>query len=84
MSQDWSYLIDIAYLSLFLGISAILRRAFKPLSRLLIPNSVIAGFIGLALGPGGLGIIDLSFERLGNLVYHLIAIGFIAVTLKQM
>ena len=83
MEQSWELILDIAFLSLLLGVAAILKRVLKPMSKLLIPNSVIAGFLGLLFGPSVLKLIPFSFDRLGNLVYHLMAIGFIAIALKK-
>ena len=83
MEQDWTLALDLAYLSILLGIASILKRAISPLRKLLIPNAVIAGFLGLLFGPEALKLIPFSYDRLGNLVYHMMAIGFIAIALKK-
>ena len=83
MGGDWGYVNDIMVISLLMGIAMIIKKTIKPLNRILIPNSVLAGFLGMAFGPSGLGLINFSFDRLGNLVYHLMAIGFIAIALKK-
>jgi len=83
MGGDWGYVNDIMVISLLMGIAMIIKKTIKPLNRILVPNSVLAGFLGMAFGPSGLGLINFSFDRLGNLVYHLMAIGFIAIALKK-
>lgn len=83
MEGNWGFVNDIMIISLLLGVAMIIKKSIRPLNRLLIPNSVLAGFLGMALGPGGLKLLDFSFDRLGTLVYHLMAIGFIAIALKK-
>ncbi|MDD4896279.1 MAG: sodium:glutamate symporter, partial [Atribacterota bacterium] len=51
--------------------------------KFLFPTAIIAGFIGLLLGREALQLVDLDRERLGSLVYHLMAIGFISIALKK-
>ena len=83
---------------LFLGIGTLLKRKVPFFNRFLIPNAIIAGFAGLLLGPEILGrimgslfpgqaaaslYVPLDPSRLGTLVYHLMAIGFIALSLKK-
>lgn len=83
MEQDWTIVLDIAYLSILMGVASVLKRIITPLSKILIPNAVIAGFLGILFGPEVLKVIPFSYDRLGNLVYHLMAIGFIAIALKR-
>jgi len=83
MDQDWTVVLDLAYLSILLGVASVLKRILTPLSKILIPNAVIAGFLGILFGPEVLKLIPFSYDRLGNLVYHLMAVGFIAIALKK-
>lgn len=83
MNLEWTFMIDFALLSLFLGIATFLKRKMHFFQKYLIPNAIIAGFIGLVVGPEVLKLVDLSAERMGTLVYHLMAIGFIAMALKD-
>jgi ESS family glutamate:Na+ symporter len=66
---------------LLLGAS-VLRRCLPPLQKLGIPDSIVAGMIGLVLGPGLLGLIPLDTGTLESIVYHGLAILFIAVSLQ--
>lgn len=83
MSSEWTYVIDLTLLSLFLGIALYIKRTVKFFQTFLIPTSIIAGFIGMILGPDILNIVKLNSDRLGNIIYHLMAVGFIALALKE-
>lgn len=76
-------ILDLLYLSTFLIIGTWLRRYVKFFQNFLIPNNLIAGFIALLIGSQGLGLIELPSERLGLCVYHLLALTFIALGLRQ-
>lgn len=75
--------LDILYLSSFILIGTVLRRYVKFFQRFLIPNNLIAGAIGLIVCTQGFGWIDLPSERLGIYVYHLLALTFITLGLRQ-
>ncbi|MDI9513460.1 MAG: hypothetical protein QM224_00045 [Bacillota bacterium] len=81
-SQIWNYIIDIAMLSILLLISTAMKRQLPFFRKNPIPIPVIAGFLGLILGKDVLGIISFNSLRLENLLYHLMNIGFIALSLK--
>jgi len=83
MMEMWTSVQEYIFLSLFLIIAIILKRKIKFLQRFLIPTSIIAGFIGLILGSEILNWIQLDVEKLGTLIYHLMAIGFISIALKE-
>lgn len=75
--------LDLTYLSTFLIIGTVLRRYCKFFQKYLIPNNIIAGFLGFILGGSIIGLIDLDSERLGMYVYHLLALTFVALGLRQ-
>lgn len=83
MENEWGYIIDFLYLALLFGAVAIIKSLIRPLKKLLLPNSVLAGFLGILFGPSVLGILNFSYDRLGVMVYHFMAIGFIAIALKS-
>ncbi|AKI97536.1 sodium:glutamate symporter [Kosmotoga pacifica] len=83
MENSWGIVGDFMILSLLLGVAILMKKLIKPLNKLLIPNAVLAGFLGMAFGPGGLNLLNFSYDRLGILVYHLMAIGFISIALKK-
>lgn len=58
-------LTDIAIVSALLVLAQLLRAAIPPLSRYLIPSSMIAGLLALALGPGGYDLLPFSRDAAG-------------------
>lgn len=83
MDNSWNVVINVAYISVFIGIAAFLKTRIRFFQKFLIPTSMIAGFLALIAGQEVLGIVNFDVEILGQLVYHLIAIGFIALSLKD-
>ena len=83
MLEMWESVKEFIFLSLFLIIAIILKRKIKFLQRFLIPTSIIGGFIGLILGAEALKWVQLDAARLGTIIYHLMAVGFISVALKE-
>jgi ESS family glutamate:Na+ symporter len=83
MNYEWPYVIDVALLSLYLGVATYLKRNVGFLKKYLVPNSIVAGLIGMLLGADLLNLVQLDAERLGNLIYHLMAVGFISLALKE-
>jgi len=79
MNFQWTSILDFALLSLFLAIATFFKRRINFFQKYLIPTSIIAGFVGLALVP----VAGMDKTRLENMVYHLMAIGFIALALKD-
>ncbi|MBN2559025.1 MAG: sodium:glutamate symporter, partial [Clostridia bacterium] len=78
--------VDICLLSVFLAIGTFFKRKITFFRKFLVPNSIIAGFIGLIAGPSLLNIVpkgSLAGDTLELLVYHLMAVGFIALALKE-
>jgi ESS family glutamate:Na+ symporter len=83
MNFSWKVIMDAGAISLALLISTILRSRIRFFQKFLIPNALTAGFLLLpcynflfpALGYGG--------NRLGELVYHLLNVSFIAMTLRS-
>lgn len=83
MGTDWSYIWDIMMVSLFLGLATYLKRSIRIFERFFIPNAIIAGFIGLLIGPQVLKLVTFNADHLGNIVYHLMSVGFISLALKD-
>ncbi len=77
------FVLDLAVLSLLLVVATVARSRIPILQRFLIPSNLIAGFLGLLLGPELLKWIEFSPERMGVYVYHLLALTFIGVGLKR-
>ena len=74
---------DFMVISMLLLAATWLRRYVGFFQKFLIPNSLIAGFLGLALGAQLLDWVPFSPERMGAWVYHLLALTFICVGLYR-
>ncbi len=83
MSNSWTALIDLSCIALLILVANFLKTRIKVLREFLVPTAILAGLLGLILGNDVLGLLSLDNARLGNIVYHLMAIGFIALALKD-
>ncbi|SHG50408.1 sodium/glutamate symporter [Ornithinibacillus halophilus] len=83
MNDSWALVIDFILISLLIVIAAVLKARIPLLRKMIVPTSMIAGFLGLIFGPEILGILEFNKDMLGDIVYHLMAIGFIALSLKE-
>jgi len=83
MEAFWEPAKDFLFLSFFLLIAIILKNKIKFFQKFLIPTAIIGGFIGLILGSDVLNLVHLDADFLGRLIYHLMAIGFISLALKE-
>ncbi|TVQ66464.1 MAG: hypothetical protein EA360_05665 [Balneolaceae bacterium] len=77
------FFLDFAWIGLLLVAGTWLRSKIPLLQNYLIPANLIAGVLGLLLGANLLGWIDLTTDRLGSYVYHLLALLFIALGLRK-
>lgn len=77
-----TFFLDFAWMGVLLVIATYLRSKVSILQKYLIPANLLAGTLGLILGANMLGWIDLTSERLGTYVYHLLALLFIALGLR--
>ena len=59
----YSMLVDFMWAGIFLFVAKMLREKIKILQSLFVPVSLLAGFIGLALGQNGFGIISFTIAN---------------------
>lgn len=78
----WTLLIDAGMIGALLAVGVLLRAIMKTLQSLLIPASFIAGFLGLALGPNGFGLLPFS-EELGTYASVLIVVVFACLAMSD-
>lgn len=86
--ENWASFNFFVYLGVLLFIAKIIKEKLPFLNKIIIPSALIAGFIGLLLSDGFLNVIPIGedgerFEIVYNVVYHALAIGFIALTLRR-
>lgn len=77
----WELVITLGILALALGMALLLRSRFDFVRRSMMPTAVLAGFLLLIARETGL--IRLNVEILETMVYHMIAMGFIAMSLRK-
>ena len=77
----WSLILTLGILAVSLGIALALREKLAFIRRAMMPTAVLAGFILLFLKE--LHILTLDTDILEMLVYHTIAMGFIAMSLRK-
>jgi ESS family glutamate:Na+ symporter len=82
-SITWGTALQFAFILALLGVSLILKANIKFFRKHLIPTALLGGLIGLIMGPEILGWVPFNAETLENIVYHLMAVGFIALALKK-
>ena len=78
----WSVLVDAGLIGALLAVGTLARAVIKPLQTLMIPASVIAGILGLVLGPNVLGWLPFS-TQLGTYGSILIVIVFVCIALTD-
>lgn len=71
----YNMVMDFALMSILIFVSQLLRANVKIIQRLYLPSSLIAGFLGLFLGPQFLNVIPFS-EKIGSYPYLLIVFLF--------
>lgn len=75
-------LVDAGLIGMLLIIGTLARATIKPLQTMMIPASVIAGVLGLVLGPNGFGLLPFS-DQLGTYGSLLIVIVFACLALTD-
>lgn len=81
--NGWGMMLTILWMILFLALATIIKSKSKSLRRHFVPAALVAGFFGLIVGPEILGWVQFDTSILEKIVYHLSAVGFIALTLKS-
>jgi len=79
-TELWGPIIQIGIIAGLIVLANVLRRKISFIRNSLMPTAVIAGFILLILRTTG--VVTMSMEFLEALTYHMLALGFIALTLR--
>ncbi len=77
----WELIITLGIIAMALGVALVMRNRLGFIRRTMMPTAVLAGFLLLIVRETGL--IHLNPEILEALVYHTIAMGFIAMSLRK-
>lgn len=82
MDFSWKVIIDIGAIAIALLAATVIRSRVRFFQRYLIPNALTAGFLLLPVYNWVLPALGYGTNRLGELVYHLLNVSFIAMTLR--
>jgi glutamate:Na+ symporter, ESS family len=74
---------DFLLLGVLLAVAALLLRVVPGLGRLAVPDAILAGVLGLVAGPTVLGWLPFDQDALEVIVYHGLALVFIAIGLQR-
>lgn len=80
--MNWNYILHIGIISMALLIAALIRARIRFFQRYLIPASIIAGVLLLVFYNFFAPKLGLDNAFLGEMVYHLLNISFIAMMLR--
>ncbi|MBN2559151.1 MAG: sodium:glutamate symporter [Clostridia bacterium] len=83
MNNGWEGLLQFVFLFVLMGAALLVKNSFKLFRKHLIPLSILAGLMGLVLGPDILKLIPFDRDLLTKAVYHMLALGFISLGLKE-
>jgi len=83
MNFSWSLFVDLGLIAAALLLATYLRAKVRFLQTFLIPNALTAGIILLPLYNWVFPLLGMSSEGLGNLVFHLLNLSFVAMSLRE-
>ncbi|MFW6290906.1 MAG: sodium:glutamate symporter [Spirochaetota bacterium] len=83
MDFQWSFFVDVGIIAIALLLATLIRWRVRFFQRFLIPNALTAGFILLPFYNFVAPHIGLTNAGLGEIVYHLLSISFVAMTLRR-
>jgi ESS family glutamate:Na+ symporter len=82
MDFSWKIVIDAGAVSIALLLATIIRSKIRLFQRFMIPNAITAGFLLLPFYNYIYPNLGYGSHKLGELVYHLLNISFVAMTLR--
>ena len=81
MNSDWQYVLYFCYIFIFMFVAKLLKEKVGLFRSIIIPTSLMAGFLGLVAGPEVLGLVKFDLNFYASIVSHFMGVGFIALTL---
>lgn len=83
MDFSWKFMIDAGTVSVALILATFLRTRLRFLQRFMVPNALTAGFLLLPVYNYLMPALGYTQNRVGDLVYHLLSLSFIAMSLRS-
>lgn len=81
--KEWHLINHFILISVLLFTSKFIKEKLPFFKKIVIPTALIAGFMGLFLSDQFLGLITVDRHFLEEIIYHTMALGFIALSLKS-
>mgnify|MGYP001766920736 CR=1 FL=1 len=82
--EKWNIIVYFLLIGFLLFVGKVLKTKFPFLNRIVIPTALLGGIIGLLFSSEIIpGSYNIDVEVMTAIVYHALAIGFIALTLKD-
>lgn len=83
MSSDWNIAVNIVLIFVLMLVAKVIKEKLGIFKTIVMPTALLAGFIGLVLGPEVLGLLQYDLVLYEKLVFHSMGLGFIALTLSE-
>lgn len=83
MTSDWAAAINFVLIFVLMFGAKFLKEKLGLFKNVIIPTALLAGFIGLMLGPEVAGLLKFDINFYEKLVFHFMGLGFIALTLSE-
>lgn len=83
MDFNWNFFIDAGFIGLALVIATLVRAKVRFFQKYLIPNALTGGFFLLIFYNFAAPRLGRDTAALGEIVYHLLSVSFIAMTLRK-
>jgi ESS family glutamate:Na+ symporter len=82
--SDWNIMTSIILIGILLFVGKALKTRVPFLNRIVLPSALLGGFVGLLFSDAVIpGSYHVSAETMTTIVYHMLALGFITLTLKD-
>jgi len=79
---EWMGILQLIYIALLLFVAKMLKEKVPFLNKVIIPSSLLAGFLGWILSDQALGLFTVDVDFLEVVIYNAMGLGFIALALK--
>jgi ESS family glutamate:Na+ symporter len=82
--NDWNIMTSILLIGILIFIGKALKTRVPIINRIVMPSALLGGFVGLLLSDAVIpGSYHVNAETMTSIVYHMLALGFITLTLKD-
>ena len=82
--SDWNVMTSILLIGVLIFVGKALKTRVPFLNRIVLPSALLGGFVGLIFSDAVIpGSYHVNAELMTTIVYHMLALGFITLTLKD-